>query len=406
VQAVSAIRATDPLALFAIQSGQQPTPAVQDGADGSSPLDIDQQAHVIGDPVPIVFGRRRNGTGGVFISPKATECRFENDTSNNVTAYYHMVLSEGEIGTLQVRDVFQQQLRVGEAAQTYNRRAGTWTPGNAIVEREGFTKPEASYYCGTIGRYNDISTLSFRNTEPDGSTRWRGQVHCFVREGVKVFRLLDSEEDVASDSFADLAYWLMRRSARIPEELIDTDSLEDASRFLDVNNITTNCWIRESINFSDWISEWGRYHLLRLCTVNGKQGLKPLLPVRNNGTINTDPLTVQFTFNDDIVIPGSVDIQYSDRSTRQPFVCQIIWRQDFETTVGIVRTAEIRFNNTAPNGPYEAHDLSAFCTREDHAVKVGAYILSKRIRSTHTIRLKVSPQTSVTNQQQGSIVRV
>jgi hypothetical protein len=134
----SFIRGTDPLALLAIQAGQTPTPSEQSGAEGNNPLDVQQAAHVIGDPVPIVFGRRRNGTGGVFISPKATECRFENDTSNAVTAYYHLVLSEGQIGQLQVRDIFQRQCRVGSAAQTYDRRAGSWEPANVIQLREGF----------------------------------------------------------------------------------------------------------------------------------------------------------------------------------------------------------------------------------------------------------------------------
>jgi hypothetical protein len=42
--------------------------------------------------VPIVFARRRDNAGGVLISPGATEARFENDTSNNVTAFYLLPL--------------------------------------------------------------------------------------------------------------------------------------------------------------------------------------------------------------------------------------------------------------------------------------------------------------------------
>ncbi len=392
--------------MVAIQAGQVPTPPQQNGADGSNPLDVQQRAHVIGEPVPIVFGRRRNFRGGVFISPGATECRFENDTNNAVTAYYHLVLSEGRIGQLQVRDVFQRQCRVGSFFQTYDRRAGSWLPGNAIVLREGYDKPEASYYCGSVGRYPGISTLSFQVTIPDGFDVWNRQVHCFVREGMEVKRWLDDQAAASSDSFADLAYWLMEKSGRLPLALIDTDSILAASRFLNANNITTNCWIRESINYSELISRWGRYHLLRAATVNGKQALKPLLPVNSDGSIKTSTLAIEYVFNDDLVIPGSVDIRYSDWSSRQPFVAQMIWRQEFEECLSIVRTAEVRYQGTAENGPYESHDLSAFCTREDHAVKVGAYILAKRVRSTHTIRFKVRPQAHNTLLQQGSIVRV
>jgi hypothetical protein len=105
------------------------------GINSSSPLNVPQQAHAIGDPVPIAFARRRQGAGGILISPRATECRFQNSLTNEVTAFYHLVLSEGEIGDIQVRDVFQRQCRVGEFQQTYDRRAGSWIPENAIVTR-------------------------------------------------------------------------------------------------------------------------------------------------------------------------------------------------------------------------------------------------------------------------------
>jgi hypothetical protein len=403
---VSLIRGSDPLALLAIQAGARPTPGVQGAAQGSNPLDVQQQAHAIGEPVPIVFGRRRNGAGGVFISPKATECRFSNDTANAVTAWYHLILSEGRIGALQVRDVFQRQCRVGSFRQTYNRRAGNWLPGNAIVVRAGYDKPEATYFCGTVGNYPGISTLSFRVTVPDGFDVWNRQIHCFVRDGMQVYRWADSTAEVSSDSMADLAYWLMLNSARIPAGLIDTASIQAASVFLNANNITTNCWITEAINYSELIARWGPYHLLRSSSRNGKAGLKPLLPVNANGTIKTTPLTVVYTFNDDLVIPGSEEIVYGDWANRQPFVAQMIWRQQLDADVGIIRTAEVRYAGTAANGPYESHDLSAFCTREDHAVKVGAYLLARRIRSTHTMRFKVRPQAHNTIVQQGSIVRV
>lgn len=403
---MSLVRGTDPLALLAIQAGQTPTPSEQTAAQGSNPLDVQQSAHVIGEPVPIVFGRQRNGAGGVFISPKATECRFINDFENNVTAFYHLILSEGRVGSLEVRDVFQRQCRVGIFTQTYDRRAGVWEPENAIVILEGFDKVEATYLCGTVGSYPGISTLSFQITVPNGFDYWNRQVHCFIRNGMEVYRWADATANVPSDSFADLAYWLMVNSARIPVPLIDTDSIEAASIFLNANNITTNCWITEAVNYSDLLSRWGPYHLIRESSRNGKAWLKPLLPVNNDGTIKTTPLTVNYTFTDDLIIPGSEEIVYSGWATRQPFVAQVIWRQQLDADVGIIRTAEVRYDGTAQDGPYETHDLSQFCTREDHAVKVGAYILSKRMRSTHTMRFKVRPQSHNTIVQQGSIVRV
>jgi hypothetical protein len=376
------------------------------GADSSSPLNVPQQAHAIGDPVPIVFARRRSGAGGILISPRATECRFENDVNNAVTAYYHLVLSEGRIGDIQVRDVFQRQCRVGSFQQTYDRRAGSWIPENAIVPQTGFNKPEASNFCGSVGTYDGMTTMSFEVTIPNGFDVWNRQVHAFIRDGIEVYRWADAQSNVSSDSFADLAYWMMVNSARIPAALIDTASIQTASRFLNANNITTNCWITKPVNYDELVTAWGRYHLLRPVTSKGKVGLKPLLPINEDYTIKTTALAIDYVFDYDTIIPGSVDIQYVDWTSRQPFVCQVIWRQQNESDIGVVRTSEVRYDGTAANGPYESHDLSEFCTREEHAVRIGAYILAQRVRSSHSIRFRARPGLHTSTLEQGSIIRV
>jgi len=376
------------------------------GADSSSPLNVPQRAHAIGDPVPIVFARRRNDAGGILISPRATECRFENSLSNEVTAFYHLVLSEGRIGDIEVRDVFQRQCRVGSFQQTYNRRAGSWVPENAIVPRVGLTKPEASNFCGSPGTYEGISTMSFQVAIPNGLDVWNRQVHAFIRNGIEVYRWADEEADAPSDSFADLAYWLMVNSARIPAALIDTASIQLTGRFLDANGITTNCWITQAVNYGEFVTAWGRYHLLQPVTNKGKVGLRPLLPINEDYTIKTSAVSIDYVFDDDSVIPGSVDLQFADWASRQPFVCQMVWRQQNEADIGVVRTSEVRYEGTAPDGPYESHDLSEFCTRELHAIRVGAYILAKRVRSSHSIRFSAKPGLHSSTLQQGSIIRV
>jgi len=72
------------------------TPPLEDAAaNGDSSLDSEQVAAVLGEPVPIVFGRRVDGIGGVFVSPKATEARYANDAvSNELTVNLELVLSE------------------------------------------------------------------------------------------------------------------------------------------------------------------------------------------------------------------------------------------------------------------------------------------------------------------------
>jgi hypothetical protein len=402
---VSWIKGTDPLALVAIQTGQVNTPSTERGAAGGSRLDTDQRSVEIGEPVPIAFARRRNGKGGVLISPGATECRFENDASNNVTAYYHLVLSEGLIDSIAVKDIFQQSCRVGGFSQTYNRRAGTWTPGNALVVRAGYDFPEASYYCGSIGTYPNMSTLSFINTIPDGFDQWRKQVHAFIRGGMHVTRLVDAVTG-PSDNFADLVYWMLSNTKRVPASLIDVPALQTAAEFLEANGFTCNCWITESRNYSDLLADWAPYFLLGESSKNGKKGLRSLLPINANGTINTDPIDWEYIFTEDTIIPGSIEIQYTSFADRLPFVAQMTWRQQLEDDFGIIRTAEVRFAGTAPAGPYESHDMSEYCTSEDHAVKAGAYIVARRRYVTHTIRFSAKPQAHNRILDPGDIMRV
>ena len=407
MQAVNIITTADPLALLAIEAGQVQPPLSEAAAAGSSQLDTEQRSIVIGEPVPIVFGKRdeANATGGILISPGASEARFENDISNNVTAYYHLVLSEGQIGSIQVRDMFQRSCRVGSFSQTYNRRAGTWTPGNAIVARAGFTMPEASYYCGTVGVYTGMSTLSFSVTIPNGFDQWNRQVHCFIRNGMVVPRLIEGT-DGSSNNYADLVRWCLVNSSKIPSTLVDTTALTSAANFLATNRFNCDVNLTDSTNLPDLLAKFSPYFLVTETRNLGKRGLRPLLPLNNNYTINTGSIGWEFTFSEDHVLPGSFEISYTPLADRKPFCAQMIWRQQLTDDFGIIRTAEVRYGQTALTGPFEQHDMSAFCTVENHAVKAGAYILARRKYITHTLRFSCRPGAFNTLLEPGDIVRV
>ncbi len=402
---MSFLSSSDPLALLAIQAGQINAPADATAAQGTTELDSPQRFAQIGEPVPIVFARFRNSKGGILISPGATEARFENDASNNVTAYYMLVLSEGQLDSIPVKDVFQRACRVGAHTQTYDRRAGTWTPGNFLVQRAGKDLPEAPFFCGTVGSYPGISTLSFNVTIPDGFDQYNRQVHLFIRGGMAVTRIYDSVTG-PSDNFADLVNWLLVNTSRVPAAMIDNTALLAAATFLEANGFTCNIEIRESTNYSDLAARLAPYFLLAESSAGGKRGLRPLLPVTGAGAIKTTAITAEYTFTEDTVLPGTLEINYLSLADRQPFVAQVIWRQQLESDIGIIRTAEVRYSGTAETGPYESHDLSTFCTSEDHAVKVGAYILAKRLYTTHTIRFAARPQEHNTLISAGDIIRV
>lgn len=399
--------ASDPLALVAIEAGLVQAPLNAGAAQGSSTLDSPQRAAVIGEPVPIVFCRRDEiaGTGGVLVSPGATEARFVNDANNAVTAFYHLVVSEGRIGSIQVRDVFQRSCRVGQHTQTYNRRAGTWQPGNFITAVAGYDMPECPYYCGTGGSYEGMSTLSFQVTTPDGVDLWNRQVHAFVRNGMEVHRLIEGTVG-SSNNFADLFYWSLLNAAKLPAAMIDVPSLTAAAHFLAVNLFNCDINISDSENLADFVSKIAPYFLLTETRNNGKRGLRPLLPLNNDFTIKTTAISPVFTFNEEHVAPSGLQVQFVDLVDRKPFCVQAIWRQQLTDDFGIIRTSEVRYAGEAENGPFEQHDLSAFSTRETHAVKVAAYIRARRRYITHSARLTCRPLDSVQGLTPGDIVRV
>jgi hypothetical protein len=404
---MSGLISSDPLATLAMESGMVRAPLAEGAAQGDTQLDSKQRAAAIGEPVPIVFCRRDEtaGTGGVLISPAATEARFSNDASNAVTASYHLVLSEGRIGSIQVRDVFQRSCRVGSHSQTYDRRAGTWEPGNYITAHAGYTTPECPYYCGTIGVYTGMSTLSFTVTIPDRFDQWDRQVHCFIRNGMEVTRLLDNVTG-SSNNFADLYNWSLSNCAKLSADQIDYSSLASAARFLHTNGFNCDINITKSQNLGDMVAGIAPYFLLTETRVAGRRGLRPVLPVNSDGTIKTTPVEWTYTFTEDHILPDQLQISYVPPADRKPFAVRAIWRQQLDDDHGIIRSSEVRLAGEAEEGPYEQHDLSQFCTRENHAVKITAYIRARRKYTTHTASVSCRTIDFPQTLQAGDIVRL
>ncbi len=387
-------------------AGQVATPVASEPAAVNRRLDVAQRAASIGEPIPIVFCRRSGDRGGVLLSPGATEARFENSLTNQVTASWHLLLCEGRIDPIPVMDVFQGPCRVGNHTQTYDRRAGDWLPGNFIVPRAGYDTPEAPRICGSVGAYPNASTLSFAVQVPDGSTAWDRQVHLFVRGGMYVTRLIDDIEG-PSENFSDLTLWLLQNIGRVRDELIDDEGLRDCALFLDAYALGCDCVLSRGESYEDLISKWAPYFLLRPSRRFGRRGLQPLLPLLPGGLINTNPITPVTTFTEELIVPGSFEIEYKSLSDRRPFIAQMLWRQQSEDDLGIVRTVEIRYTSTSrADSASETHDMSEFCTSGQHAAMAGAHIISSRVNSTHSIRFEARSQGHNRSVARGSIIGV
>jgi hypothetical protein len=381
------------------------TPLIESGASGTQSLDGQQRAVKIGEMVPIVFGKRVGDAGGVLVSPPATECRFEvynaffgGEVRQHVKVYYQLVVSEGQIDRIEVRDVFQQSCRVGTSTTAYNTRSGDWTPGNFLP-----SDIDAPRFCGNGGTYRDLTTLSFINGIPSEFDQWRKQVHCFVRGGINLQRLLDDQFG-SSNNYADLALYLLRKSARLDDAAIDLQSYAVAAQFLQANGFFCDGIIQQNQNMSQWLQDTAALFLLRRSRINGKEALRPLIQTNQDGTINTDFVRWVHTFtNNDI---SSFNVSYAALTDRKPFSALMIWRQQPSDDIGLVRTTEVRYFGTADAGPFEQHDLSQYVTNENHAIKIGAYILGRRRYIEHTLELVVTPGSFNGSLSVGDIIRV
>jgi hypothetical protein len=381
-------------------------PLSEGAAEGNNPLSVPQRAIVIGEPIPIVFGRRVGDIGGIFISPGATEGRYANNTTtNDLTVNLELVLSDGELPGLLERDLYQRNCRVGTWGQAYNQRAGTWTPGNFITEVAGKKVWNCPLYCGTGGSYAGMSTLTFTKVYTELDDSWDKQIHAFIREGILVPRIIQNDVS-SSNNVVDLAIYLIKKTSRFPDALIDTTAMLLAANFTNTNGFFYNGEYKKSGNLEDWLQDISTPFLLRLSDSNGKKGFIPRLPINNDYSIKTDAVTWEFTFTEEHVQPNGFQIQYVSLADRKPICAVVLWRQQPDDDVGLIRTSEVRMEGEAADGPFEQYDLSEFCTSELHAVKVGAYYVARRKYITHTLRLTVKPDAFNSTLGTGDLVRV
>jgi hypothetical protein len=462
---------TEPLFLLSAQTGLSVSELQAQAAEGNPDVSGPQAILKTGEPIPIVFCRRKEinsvQTGGAMIAPKATEGFFTNDqvvteidTSNawaatqvneEIVVKLLLVVSQGEIGTIQVRDMFYGNCRRGTYNQAYNARAGNWTPGNTIDDYIDFHLSPNQYgvytfpanpqigdwyklgnlirgrvasgtvggyitynityrehkmptFCGTSGSYSGLTTLSFE-ISLGGSTDWNKQISAFVRDGLQVTRIIGGGTG-SSDNFVDLAKYLMLQSGRLPSDLIDDSSLSIAANFTDANNFLFNGVLAKSENLSDWLQKTSYNFLLRLTNTNGKFGLRPRLPYNTNYTIKTTTITPEFTFTEDHVLGNGFEIDFVSLEDREPVCVVAQWRQQPEADFGLVRTINVRYQGEAASGPFVSMDLSGYCVTENHAIKAATYKLATRKHVTHHLRLKVRERNYNSTLVVGDIVRV
>lgn len=460
------INIQDPLFLLSAQTGMSAFELQLKAASATVDVNKPQEILKTGEPIPIIFTRRRNNKGGVLVQPKMTEAFYANPiveeelraTSGSTTTYinvvqtvqlkYLLVLSEGCLPQVYVKDLFHGNCRRGTYNQVCNGRAGTWNPGNNIDEHLDYIPEKNSdgywdfdlfsisngesamfggtvyyrdssgtlhnfrykemifpIYTGTGGTYSGLTTLSFEYETTSFNEQIDKTISVFIRKGMQVTRLVDGVTS-ESDNYVDLVKYLFSANDRLPSDLIDNSALTNAAKFTDANGFLFNGELKQSENLLDWWQRTAINFLLRPSDSGGKLGLMPRLPYNTDFTIKTTQVTPKFTFMEEHVVDDGFEIEYISLEDRKPVCFVMQWRQQPDSDFGLVRTVHVRYSGEAANGPFVNVDMSAYCTHENHAVKSGAFRLAQRKYVTHHLRLTVRDRSYNRALTVGDLVRV
>jgi hypothetical protein len=246
-------------------------------------------------------------------------------------------------------------------------------------------------YPGAGGDYQGMSCLAVKGRYGVDSTSqtYKHQVRCFVRSGIEVERLIN--RDIApSDLFPDLAYYLLSKTVKTETALIDKDSFALAARFNNANNLLFNGVLANSVNLRDYLNRVSGFFMLGFVQQEGKYMLKPLLPLTADYRLSPFGVPIAATFDKANIVLGTYSRSYVDKSKRAPFCALMTWRSQHEALFGVNKSTEVRYANTAEDGPYEQYDMQEFCTTQDHAVLIGKYILAVRKHATHTVSFQAT----------------
>jgi hypothetical protein len=148
--------------------------------------------------------------------------------------------------------------------------------------------------------------------------------------------------------------------------------------------------LANSVNLRDYLTRVAPLFLLRFVQLNGKFGLKPVLPLDGLFNINAGSITPIYTFHDANIVAGTYQKEYIDINQRKPFCALMTWRAQTDSVYGTPRINEVRYANTAIDGPFEQYDMEEFCTTENHATLIGRYILASRKLTTHTVSFQTT----------------
>ena len=271
------------------------------------------------------------------------------------------------------------------------------TPGTPATP-DTYTTVGLPLYPGDGGSFAGMSCLAVRGTYTIQANLgdFKEQVRCFVRNGIKVYDISTGTTE-SSSNFLNLAYYLLKKN-NIPDSLIDLDSFLECYTFTEANNMFFNGVVNNPVNLRDYLTRVGEGFLLRLVQNNGKLAFRPVLPVLPNGAFNNSSVPEDKIIDLNDVIGDSLSIEYIPAYERKPFCALVSWREQLSQAYSVAVSSEVKYANTAVDGPFEQYDFSDFVTNRLHSELVAKYILASRKHVTHSVSFSLPLDTESTSQ--------
>ena len=325
-------------------------------------------------------------------------------------------ISNMGVNVANVKYQFKYNLYVnGALAQTSG--SASWSSSYPAIERsfasranvvleiisfnggEGKPYPAGAVFTGTVGY-----------TTPDGTRGgatplgYEDQVRCYVANGVHVPSVVTGAVE-SSDNFADLALYLLRRSGRVPDRLIDLDSFKLAAQFTAANGLAFNGVLSAPVNLREYFQRVAPYFLLTFTQVDGRFSLLPAVSVEPTGLINSGALIPAFCLDGSKITEGSLRWNYVSAAERQTVICLVTWRNQTTGSYAVTNVVEVKYAGTPATAPTERHDISEFCTSFAHAAMVGKYVLATKKHVTHTVEF-AAMQTAMPGVKANDIIKL
>ena len=284
-------------------------------------------------------------------------------------------------------------------------------------------------YCNEIVKdtsstYND---LAYAALSVDSSKEWSNfsQFSAYIKKGIKVERLIgddgndalkgssgvDSEGKGPTHLFPEIAYALLTDEMLGAGAVINANSVNKvdmtiAAKFCKANGFFWDGVISNKVNLREFIFEQATYCLLDFTIIGGIFSLKPSVPYNTTDfTINRNkPIEIKAMFNDGNI--NELNVAFLSSEDRQTFKAVVLYRQEEENGFPETKSVTVELDGDLyKDDPVQTFDLSGFCCSEQHAIIFGRYVLSAKLKTSHMITFKTSPNY-VQGLKAGDYIRV